>query len=231
MLDSLAAESRFEDCTSLYLAPGDAADASALLATGWAGAVSRFGDLALRDGCGLVGLRAGARGLLIAPPFPLAESYLALEWDDVPLRAILEAKFDVGVVLVRLGRYSVARFRGGELLESKTDSRYVKGKHHAGGTSQLRYTRVRDGQIKRLYDKVCAEVRARLSPPEARLDYLLLGGERFTLIGLVKECPSLAALQHLTLPRRLNVRDPKRDSLARVAAMLTESRVWEVDFE
>ena len=50
-------------------------------------------------------------------------------------------------MLVRLGRFSVATYRGGKLAASKTDSRYVKGKHHAGGTSQLRYTRVREGQI------------------------------------------------------------------------------------
>ena len=230
MLDSLAAESRFEDCSSLYLAPGDTLDPSALAATGWAKHFSELGDVALRDGCGLVGLRVGGRGLLIAPPFPVSETYLALDWDDGPLRSILDGDFTVGVVLVRLGRFSVAVFRGGELVEAKTDSRYVKGKHHAGGTSQLRYTRVRDGQIRRLYDKVCEEVKGRLAPPGIRLDYLVLGGERFTLNGLLKDCPALAALQPITLKRRLNIRDPKRDTLPRVASMLTESRVWEVDF-
>ena len=229
MLDELAADAG-DVSSSLYLAPGDSPDPAAMAATGWAAPLSEFGDSALRDGCGLVGLRAGDRGLLIAPPFPVNETFLALDWDDEPLRNILGADFDVGVVLVRLGRFSVAVFRGGELLDSKTDSRYVKGKHHAGGTSQLRYTRVRDGQIKRLYDKVCEETRAHLMPPAARLDYLVLGGERFTLNGLVKQCPALAALEPITLNRRLNIRDPKRDTLPQVAAMLTESRVWTIDF-
>jgi hypothetical protein len=89
---------------------------------------------------------------------------------------------------------------------------------------------VREGQIKRLYDKVCEEARARLAPPAAQLDYLVLGGERFTLNGLVKQCPALASLQPITLKRRLNIRDPKRDTLPQVAAMLTESRVWELEF-
>ena len=230
MLDELATDAG-DVSSSLYLAPGDSPDPAAMAATGWAAPLSEFGEGALRDGCGLVGLRAGDRGLLIAPPFPVAETYLSTDWDDVPLRTILKADFDVGVVLVRLGRFSVAVFRGGELVDSKTDSRYVKGKHHAGGTSQLRYTRVRDGQIKRLYDKVCEETRAHLLPPAARLDYLVLGGERFTLNGLVKQCPALAALEPITLNRRLNIRDPKRDTLPQVAAMLTESRVWTVDFD
>ena len=230
MLDELAVDAG-DGASSLHLAPGDSPDPSAMAATGWAAPVAEFGESVTRDGCGLVGLRAGDRGLLIAPPFPVAETYLSTDWDDEPLRDILRADFDVGVVLVRLGRFSVAVFRGGELLDSKTDSRYVKGKHHAGGTSQLRYTRVRDGQIKRLYDKVCEATRTHLLPPAAaQLDYLVLGGERFTLNGLLKECPALASLQPITLKRRLNIRDPKRDTLPQVAAILTESRVWEIEF-
>ena len=230
MLDALAADAGAGE-SSLYLAPGDSPDPAAMAATGWAAPIAELGESVLRDCCGLVGLRAGERGLLIAPPFPVTETYLSTDWDDAPLRTMLEADFDVGVVLVRLGRFSVAVFRGGELLGSKTDSRYVKGKHHAGGTSQLRYTRVRDGQIKRLYDKVCEEIRAHLTPPAARLDYLVLGGERFTLNGLLKGCPALASLQPITLNRRLNIRDPKRDTLPQVATMLTESRVWTIEFD
>ena len=231
MLDGLAVEAGAGVASSLYLAPGDRPDPLVMAETGWAPHIADKGESALRDGCGLVGLRADEKGLLIAPPFPVAETYLTTDWDDAPLRLILDADVTVGVALVRLGRFSVAVFRGGELLDSKTDSRYVKGKHHAGGTSQLRYTRVREGQIKRLYDKVCEEARAHLMPPAAQLDYLVLGGERFTLNGLLKECPALAALQPITLKRRLNVRDPKRDTLPQVAAMLTESRVWELKFE
>ena len=231
MLDGLAVEAGASVASSLYLAPGDRPDPLVMAETGWAPHIADKGESALRDGCGLVGLRADEKGLLIAPPFPVAETYLTTDWDDAPLRLILDADLTVGVALVRLGRFSVAVFRGGEILDSKTDSRYVKGKHHAGGTSQLRYTRVREGQIKRLYDKVCEEARARLMPPAARLDYLVLGGERFTLNGLLKGCPALAALQPITLKRRLNVRDPKRDTLPQVAAMLTESRVWELKFD
>ena len=230
MLDLLGADSRFEDSSSLYLAPGESPDPVAMAATGWAGHVAEPGGAALANGCGLVGLRSGSRGLLLAPPFPLTETSLSMDWDDEPLRRILDGDYTVGVVLVRLGRFSVAVFKNGELAEAKTDSRYVKGKHHAGGTSQLRYTRVREGQIRRLYGKVCEEVRDRLAPPAARLDYVVLGGERFTLNGLLKDCPALAALQPITLKRRLNIRDPKRDTLPQVAGMLTESRVWELAF-
>lgn len=230
LLARLSADARFEESSSLYLAPGDTPDPAALAATGWDRPLAALGGAALGDGCGLVGVRCGDRGLLIAPPFPVKQTYLSMEWDDELLRQILDGDYTVGVVLVRLGRFSVAVFQGGELVEAKTDSRYVKGKHHAGGTSQLRYTRVRDGQIRRLYGKVCEEVRARLLSPDVRLDHVVLGGERFTLNGLLKDCPALAALRPITLKRRLNIRDPKRDTLPQVAGMLTESRVWELNF-
>ena len=224
-------KARFEDSSSLYLAPGDSPDRAALAATGWDRPLAELGDTALGDGCGLVGIRCGDRGLLVSPPYPVKETYLSTDWDDELLREILNGDYTVGVVLVRLGRFSVAVFRGGELVEAKTDSRYVKGRHHAGGTSQLRYTRVREGQIRRLYGKVCEEVRARLLSPGVRLDHVALGGERFTLNGLLKDCQALAALQPITLKRRLNIRDPKRDTLPQVAGMLTESRVWELEFD
>ena len=181
LLDRISADARFEDSSSLYLAPGDSPDPAALAATGWDRPLAELGDAVLGDGCGLVGTRCGDQGLLVSPPYPVRETYLSTDWDDEPLRQIVDGDYTVGVVLVRLGRFSVAVFRGGELVEAKTDSRYVKGRHHAGGTSQLRYTRVRDGQIRRLYDKVCEEVRGRLSPPEVGLDHVVLGGERFTL--------------------------------------------------
>ena len=230
MLDGLSADAGTGVVSSLYVAPGDSPDPRVMADTGWAAHIAELGDKVMRDGCGFAGLRVDGRGLLISPPFPVTETFLATDWDETPLRHILDAGFTVGVVLVRLGRFSVAVFRGGELQDSKTDSRYVKGKHQAGGTSQLRYTRVREGQIKRLYDKVCQETRAHLMPPAAQLDYLLLGGERFTLNGLLKECPALTALQPITLKRRLNIRDPKRDTLPQVASMLTESRAWELEF-
>ena len=230
MLDELAADAG-DVSSSLYLAPGDSPDPVAMAATGWAAPLFEFGDGALRDGCGLVGLRAGDRGLLIAPPFPVNETFLALDWDDEPLRNILKADFAVGVVLVRLGRFSVAVFAAGSCWTRRRTRVTSKVSTTPGETSQLRYTRVRDGQIKRLYDKVCEETRAHLLPPAAaQLDYLVLGGERFTLNGLVKQCPALASLQPITLKRRLNIRDPKRDTLPQVAAMLTESRVWEIEF-
>ena len=151
-------------------------------------------------------------------------------WNEEPLWSLLDTERTVGVVLVRLGRYSVAVYRGEGLASSKTDSRYVKGKHHAGGTSQLRFTRVREGQMRRLYVKVCETVRAQFEPLAGELDHVVLGGEKFTLNGFLKVCPRLEEYRNITLKRRLNIRDPKRDTLDDLGSMLHESRVWSIDW-
>ena len=211
--------------SSVYLRPGDTAESPE-----WRERLARLGGTPEDNGCGLVGLRAGDRALVIAPPFPVTESRQQDIWNEEPLWSLLDAERLVGVVLVRLGRYSVAVYRGESLASSKTDSRYVKGKHSAGGTSQLRYTRVREGQMRRLYVKVCETVRVQFEPLAGGLDHVVLGGEKFTLNGFLKVCPRLEEYKDITLKRRLNIRDPKRDTLDGLGSTLHESRVWGLDW-
>ncbi len=214
-----------EPASSVYLRPADTAESPE-----WRERLARLRGTPEENGCGRVGLRSGYRALVIAPPFPVTESSQHESWNEGPLWSLVEAERLVGVVLVRLGRYSVAVYRGEGLASSKTDSRYVKGKHHAGGTSQLRYTRVREGQMRRLYVKVCETVRAQFEPLAGELDYVVLGGEKFTLNGFLKVCPRLEEYKNIMLKRRLNIRDPKRDTLDDLGSMLYESRVWGIDW-
>ena len=79
--------------------------------------------------------------------------------------------------------------RGSVPRSAKTDTRYVKGKHHAGGTSQLRFQRIREGQARKLYDETCRVAQERFAPYADRLDYLLLGGDKQTLNAFGKVCP------------------------------------------
>ena len=214
-----------EVSSSIYLRPGETSGSDM-----WNERISRLNGLPEGNGCGLVGLRAGVRTLIIAPPFPVVESGLYPTWNDEPLGRLLEAERTIGVVLVRLGRYSVAVYRGSDLESSKTDSRYVKGKHHAGGTSQLRYTRIREGQMRRLYVKVCESIRSQFEPVSSELDHVILGGEKFTLNGFLKVCPRLNDYRDILLNRRLNIRDPKRDTLFDLGSTIYESRVWGLDW-
>ncbi len=215
--------------SSLYLKPG--ASNEFLASQGVAGAEWQRRLAVLDRGVvesdtGIVGFRLGEEVLVVAPPFPVNADQLCDGWDPSPLLALLRSDYTVGVVLLRLGRFSVAVYQGDRLLSSKTDARYVKGKHHAGGTSQLRFQRIREGQIRKIYDKTCEAVQAQFAPYARELDYVFLGGEKITLNGLLKVCPALQRFQSITLGRRINVRDPKRDTLEQVPDMLRESKVY-----
>ena len=222
-----------DEAKSLYLSAGSGLDALGSLgpaATGWRDALTELDRQVLESGTGLVALRSGAEGLVVVPPFPLAEDRAAEGWDTSPLLANVDADRIVGVVLLRLGRSSVGVFQGDLLLSAKTDARYVKGKHHAGGTSQRRFQRIREGQARKMYDKTCEAVRAQLTPHARELEYVILGGDRITLGEFLKVCPHLRQFQDITLQRRLNIRDPKRDTLEQVPELLRESRLYPVRF-
>ena len=221
--------------SSLYLGPGELdflhrARRDDPLARQWADALNETGAPVLASDTGAVGLRAGPHGLLIVPPFPVSESRLLRGWDAEPLLDILAARYTVGVVLLRLGRFSVAVYGGEDLQSSKTDARYVKGRHRAGGSSARRFERIREGQMRKIYDKTCAAARAQFEPVQSELDFIVLGGERLTLNGFLNVCPLMKRFEGKILSRRLNIRDPKRDTLEDVGQMLTESRVYPVSF-
>jgi hypothetical protein len=140
----------------------------------------------------------------------------------------------VGVILLRLGRFSVGVFKGELLLTSKTDARYVKGRHRAGGSSQRRFERIREKQIYELFTKACSVVADRFSPYEEDLDYILLGGERHTLMDFLKECQFLRRTRSPILKRTLHMREPKLRELERTPQEMWKSQVavfrWPQEF-
>lgn len=194
------------------------------------------GGAALRSSdTGLALLRDDSgRGLAIIPPFPITDALAGAGvwpgWDARPLAQLLAADYTVGVILLRLGRYLTAVFEGENPVVSKTDTRYVKGKHSAGGTSQLRFQRIREGQARKLYDETCRAARERFAPYADRIDYLLLGGDRLTLNAFAQVCPLARQYQAQgkLLNRRLNIREPRHSALESVAGMLRLSRVWSI---
>ena len=165
------------------------------------------------------------RAVAVLPPFPLASDEASNGTNVVPLRRLLSTELTVGVVMLRLGRYAVGVLRGDTLIASKTDSRYVKHRHRAGGTSQRRFERSRERLVRELYDKTCQVVRDVFAPFEGAIDYVLLGGERHTLNGFVKRCRLLQDLRAKTLSRLLHVDRPNQKALTGIAYEVWKSRV------
>ena len=166
--------------------------------------------------------------MVVLPPFAISSRDAVTGWDSGHLMSILQRERDIGVVLLRLGRFAVGVFRGAKLIASKTDTRYVKGKHKAGGTSQLRFQRIRENQARALFDKTCEVARQVFGPYDNSLRHLALGGERHTLLGLRERCPYLARFDDGLLPRTLEARVPNFEALRGCGPRLYESLLVEV---
>ena len=113
-----------------------------------------------------------------------------------------------GVLLVRLGGHAAGVFSGRRLVDSKVGTRNVHGRHRAGGSSQKRFARRREGQA-RVALEAAADVAARvLLPYLSDLEAVVLGGDRRAL-GEVLDDPRLRPLQRLAQDRVLDVPDPR----------------------
>jgi hypothetical protein len=115
----------------------------------------------------------------------------------------------VGVLLVRLGGCACGVFSGTSLVASKVTVRQVHGRSAAGGQSQQRFARRREGQV-RVALQASADTAARvLLPAAATLDAVVLGGDR-TAVGTVLADRRLAPLRPLVTGRLLDVPDPRQ---------------------
>lgn len=164
-------------------------------------------------------------GRLVTPPFPVSEELTCEGWCTGPLVELLERPRRIGVLLLRLGGFAVGVYQGERLVDSKVGSRFVKGRHGKGGSSQGRFARRREEQARALYRKTCEVLAGRLQDEEARLDHVLVGGDRMTLRAFEKECPYLRRLDPIRMRRRLHVREPSRVALDTLPRQLYESGV------
>jgi peptide subunit release factor 1 (eRF1) len=178
---------------------------------------------------GLVIFMGEQRAIAVAPPFPLVADALYDGYHTSSLVEILQRDLVIGVVLLRLGRYAIGVLSGDTLVASKTDTRYVKSRHRAGGSSQRRFERSRERLVRELFDKTCQVTRDVFSPYHSGIDYLLMGGERHTLRGFVQRCRYLKSLQHKTLERLLRVERPGQRALEGIARAVWVSRVFTFD--
>ncbi len=238
VLTELRARSETAGLSATLYFPGEAAGDNSAMSTlsrdrkpgSWITTLEAAGSHVLRSPTGVVAFRIGNAGLAVLPPFPLNSMWAGDMIYDWPLRTMLSAQLTIGVALVRLGRYAIAVYEGRKLAVSKTDTRYVKGKHHAGGTSQRRFQRVRENQIHRLYAEASGVLETQWRPWMHRFDYVALGGEAATVNGFLRECPMLSRLTQITLERRLDVREPNRAALDEVGAMLYQCRLYPLNW-
>jgi hypothetical protein len=214
LLDALDALSDGDAC-SLYLAAGQEPPP---------GHAAREALDALGDRPSGAVLFVGERArLAISPPFPVA-GVEAPGYVTAPLRDLLTRPRNLGVVLVRLGGYSVGVYRDGRFVDTKTGGRFVKNRHRKGGQSQRRFERIREGQIREHFDDVAEAVQSKLLPVAGELDWVVLGGDRHTVQAYLKRAPLPPPLAARVLPRVIDTPEPRRDVLERTPVQIWTSR-------
>ncbi|HEX6492103.1 MAG TPA: acVLRF1 family peptidyl-tRNA hydrolase [Candidatus Dormibacteraeota bacterium] len=172
------------------------------------GFAARHGTLEWSAGPERVEVRA-ADGALAACEVPLPP--LAVD-PAAPFGGLLAhalAERTVGVLLVRLGGFAAGVFTASRLVASRTGSRPVHGRAAAGGWSQQRFARRREGQARVALEAAVEAASAVLVPAAASLHTVVTGGDRRAVDGVLAD-PRLAPLRPLLSARLLDVPDPRR---------------------
>jgi hypothetical protein len=134
----------------------------------------------------------------------------------------------VGVVLVRRGGYAAGIFDGPHLVASKVGSRHVQGRSAAGGWSQQRFARRREGQARVAGQAAADTVAAVLLPHLASLEAVVAGGDRLSCDRVFAD-PRLAPLLRLLVDDRIAVPDPRQRVLAASAEAFRAMPVQVID--
>jgi Actinobacteria/chloroflexi VLRF1 release factor len=190
-----------------------------------AGWFERFGarhggcaSTAVRGGDVLVRVLDGATAALVVPFGGLPASAVG-EFPGLALDAVhahLAVPRRTGLVLVRLGGYSVGVAVGGVVEVSSTGARQVHGRTRKGGSSAGRFARRREGQARVALDAAADAVARVVLPVAASLDAVVLGGDRAALDELRTD-RRLTTLLARAEPRVLDVPEPLRAVLDEAA--------------
>ncbi|WP_104118883.1 acVLRF1 family peptidyl-tRNA hydrolase [Arthrobacter sp. B1805] len=183
------------------------------------------------DGSLTVVAENGCRALLAPPlPQPRPPATSGAEAAAADLVAGLTSAIDVtaavGLLLIRRGGYSVGVARAGQILSSKTGTRYVQGKTAAGGWSQQRFARRRANQADALVEETAARAAALYDVD--RPSCLQLGGDRALASAALGE-RILAPYAALPQVPFLTVPDPRFAVLKEAARTALSVRITVTD--
>ena len=136
----------------------------------------------------------------------------------------------VGVVLVRRGGHAAGIFEGSRLVASKVGSRHVQGRSAAGGWSQQRFARRREGQARVAGQAAADAVAAVLLPHVASFEAVVAGGDRAACDRVLAD-PRLAPLLPLLVDDRIAVPHPRQRVLVESAEAFRAMHVQVIDPE
>lgn len=185
------------DAISIYIPPGSSElEVEDLLNKIEARPISdNLGQLAVSAKNGAAIFWGDKRKCLVLPPFPLNEKVIFSGYVTEPLRKLVTKDYFIGLVLVHLGSYAVGVCRGDKIVSSKVGTGLVHGRHKKGGSSQQRFQRHRENQIREFLDRVCIHIREHFESKKRLIDYVVYGGPHQTILLLQKRCPYLLSFE------------------------------------
>jgi hypothetical protein len=155
-------------------------------------------------------------------PFPPLDVDATSAYAGLVAHALQDRR--VGVLLVRRGGFAVGVFDGTRLVASKVGSRHVQGRTAAGGWSQQRFARRREGQTRVAIAAAADVAAAVLLPHSDELDAVAAGGDRAACDEVLRDA-RLAPLLPLLVARRLDVPEPRQRVLESTPALFRAVRV------
>lgn len=165
------------------------------------------GETTYRDG--EVRIVRASEDLRIRPAFPLHHSSAYDVVRVSPLIEELERDRIVAVLLVRLGGFVAGVLEGESIVASKVGSRFVKGRHRAGGSSANRFRRRREKQARELVEDAGETGLEILTPWLDRVEHVALGGDRAAIRAVLERTPQARVLEERALPRFFTVPEPR----------------------
>jgi hypothetical protein len=157
-------------------------------------------------GGGAARIETAAETITVRPPFGLAHEGVYDRVELGPLLEELACDHVVAALLVRLGGYAVGVFEGERLVASKVGTRFVKGRHKKGGSSQSRFQRRREEQERALIEDAVETAARVLVPYRDRIEHVAVGGDRAAVKRVLARLPWL---EEKALPRFFAVPDPR----------------------
>ncbi|WP_199433105.1 acVLRF1 family peptidyl-tRNA hydrolase [Qaidamihabitans albus] len=149
------------------------------------------------------------------PPLPTGTGDTEHVAEGLAVRPLIEHACRprrIGLLLVRLGGHSVGVAERGKVLVSRTDRHLVHGRSAAGGWSQQRFARRREGQARQALRSAADDAADVLGSRVTELDGVVLGGDR-KAIDELRADHRLEPVFALAGSRVLDVGEPRRTVL------------------
>jgi peptide subunit release factor 1 (eRF1) len=162
--------------------------------------------------------------IFIALPFPYNLDLTFYKIEDI--KSILTNNISVGIAFLELGSYVLGLVKFNKILFSKRGSRYVKGRHKAGGQSQRRFERNREKWIDELYKKISLDINEHLYPLKQNMDHFVLFGDTNILSDFLSESKIGKQFQNKLITKKTSLKNFNAKTLITASTTIWSSRIY-----